>query len=141
MKQRLPGILFLLLGLVLCVTAARRDRSAMGDFVRQNREELTAFAEEVLEASLGAEFSYPGVESVCKQVYMESGSFYRPYVRFTTDIAGGETGFYYSPSDIPIPKGDVTLTRNNTGWFWTNRNMHGTTVKICENWYSFESHL
>ena len=141
MKHRLPGLFCLLAALLVCIAAARRDGSR---FVRQNQAELTALAEEVLAAGFGGdEVSYPGVTRIVYAVYMEAGTFPRPFVEFHTDSLIGYSGFYYSPTDIPVTfqGADVTLQKTNTDWAWEHLDNHGTTAKITDCWYTFEAYL
>lgn len=144
MKQRLPGLLCLLAALLVCIAAARRDGSDTARFVRQNQAELTALAEEVLAAGFGGdEVFYPGVICINYAVYMESGTFWRPFVEFHTDHLSGYSGFYYSPTDIPVTYqgADVTLQKTNTGWAWEHPGGYGTTEKITDCWYTFEAYF
>lgn len=145
MKQRLPGLFCLLTALVVCITAARRDNSVTARFVQQNQPELTALAEEVLIAGFGGnELSYPGVTSIHYTVYMEDGTFHRPCVEFYTYSAIGYAGFYYSPTDIPIPfqgVSDARLTPTASGWTWEFMGNRGSTAKITDCWYTFEAHF
>lgn len=144
MKQRLPGILCLLAALAVSMAAARRDMSEAASFVRQNEAALTALAEEALAAGFGGDFFYPGVKRVQYSVYMEGGTLYRPYVEFHLDSLTGYSGFYYSPTDIPIPfqgVSDAALVPTASGWSWAYLGNHGATAKITDHWYSFEAWL
>lgn len=144
MKKRLPGLVCLLLTLVICVAAARRDLSEPANFVRQNTEVLTALAEEVLVNSASGDISCPGVKHVRSMVYMKDGTHYIPYVEFYMATAVGYSGFYYSPTDIPIPfqgVSDAVLTPTASGWAWEYMGNHGTTTKITDRWYTFKAYL
>lgn len=145
MKERRLGLICLILALALCVFAARRDHSGMASFVRQNQADLTALAEEALAQGYSGEIpaSYPGIKGIDYFVYMEDGTFFRPFVQFDVGWGFACRGFYYSPSDIPIPfqGADATLTKNNTGWYWEAGGNYGFTEKITDCWYTFEAHL
>ena len=140
MKKRLPGLICIAATLVLCIVAARHDLSKSATFVRQNEEPLTALAEEILVNSASGKFACPGAEQFQSMVYVKDGTQYIPYVEFFMETPAGYSGFYYSPTGIPIPFGgipDAELTPSSSGWSWEFMDICGTTSKITDRWYSF----
>ena len=140
MKKRLPGLICIAATLVLCIVAARHDLSKSATFVRQNEEPLTALAEEILVNSASGKFACPGADQFQAMVYVKDGTQYIPYVEFYMQTPVGYSGFYYSPTDIPIPFqgiSDAELLPSASGWSWEFMDICGTTSKITDRWYSF----
>ena len=144
MKTRLPGIVCLLLSVVLSVAAARYDLSKPAVFIRQNDAALTALASEVLVNSGSGAFSCPGAEQVSAMIYVKDGTNYIPYVEFYRVTSAGFSGFYFSPTDIPIPfqgLSEIELIPTLDGWEWEYQGCYGNTSKIIDRWYVFNAYL
>lgn len=144
MKTRFPGIVCLILALVLSIAAARYNLSEPAAFIRQNEVALSALAGEVMLNSGSGAFNCPGAEQVAAMIYVKDGTNYIPYVEFFRVTDHGFSGFYFSPTDIPIPfqgLDEIKLDSTIYGWEWEYQGYYGNTTKIIDCWYAFNAYL
>lgn len=112
-------------------------------FVEQNYEELTQYAENMIEtANAGESVIYKNFEVT----YWENEDM----VEFLAKKKGigsstNYEGFYYSPNDNPLgfQGNQVNFIPSESGWMWKESDGDNWeyTEKILECWYWFEIHF
>ena len=112
-------------------------------FVEQNYEELTQYAENMIEtANAGESVIYKNFEVT----YWENEDM----VEFLAKKKGigsstNYVGFYYSPNDNPLgfQGNQVNFIPSESGWMWkeSDGDNWAYTEKILECWYWFEIHF
>ncbi|WP_283608027.1 hypothetical protein [Faecalispora anaeroviscerum] len=141
-KRPVLLLLFLLLFLLSISLAAVFLSGTKGSIVsrvKNNEAHLTEIASSVIERGSAEGVSVSGVEEIVYYADSEMVEF----------LCGGSglgsstsySGFYYSPSDIPLGfQGEpITLTKTDTGWSYEEAggDNHYETEKIIDCWYYY----
>ena len=134
-------VLVLAVGAVAGVLGYKRSQSGVISYVKNHAEEMTAYAQELLDNETADRTQeYHG--------WKVSPDKARGRVEFCSSGfgIGSETGYkgvYYSASDLPLGIGDVAFTADGTGWRWeeTDGDNWEYTERLMENWFWFEAHF
>lgn len=147
MKDQLKKHPILLLFLAVCLLISipvgsvwyPGTKGAIVSRVKNNEAQLTEVASSVIERGSAQGASVPGVWEIV----------YSPEREVVEFLCGGfglapsssYTGFYYSPSDVPLGfQGEVMpLVKTDTGWSYeqVNGDNQYETEKIVDRWYYF----
>lgn len=140
MKKILKISLILILAVTGVIVFNPSAKHNVVKYVKNNNEELTATAENIIEENIAVNAEY---NSWRVDYYIKSDT---PVVEFTVSSLGivpssRYKGFYYSPDDVPIGYQGVKteLLQNGSRWEYSyGGDNTGFTEKICDNWYWFE---
>ncbi len=144
--KRYLGYTGLILVLFLTVFFFSRSKQNIKMFVMRNEEQLTAFAEDVLQnGAIGGIEEYKGYP-VTKWASDSDGSVLLEFYHHGSGSVPNTSyfGFYYVPDDLPktFQNAQGELWQSEDGWKWEDDGDNwGYTEKITDHWYYYEAHF
>ncbi|WP_169007369.1 hypothetical protein [Faecalispora jeddahensis] len=143
LKKRPVLLLFLVVCLLISIPVVSvcypGTKGAIVSRVKNNEAQLTEVASSVIERGSAQGASVSGVQEI----------IYSPEREMVEFLCGGfglapsssYTGFYYSPSDVPLnlQYPDEALTKTDTGWRYEEAKGDNQykTEKITDHWYYY----
>lgn len=129
----------LLIGIPVVSVMYPGTKGAIVSRVKHDQAQLTAVASSVIERGSAEDVSVSGVQEVV--YYPESGMVEFLCGGFGLAPSSSYTGFYYSPSGVPLnlQYPDQALTKTDAGWQYQEPDGDNQfeTEKITDCWYYY----